>query len=276
MSPAGVLLLVRRSWSWGIALVVLATTLAPSAWGSEHGLSKSRKGAVAPKRSREHPPRDAREEGIRHPVRPGDTLWSVARRHGVEVEALARANRLAPGARLRVGQQLVIPTAVMASDSQEPPSPAEIVLEHPPRTDGAAFAWPLVTSVASPFGPRGRSWHGGVDLRAERGTPIRAAAPGMVVASTWERGYGNVVKIWHSLDFMTVYAHNHQNLVQVGDWVERGQMIATVGSTGRTTAPHLHFEIRYAGRKYDPLFWLPQPGTFAVASSGRRAESEPE
>jgi murein DD-endopeptidase MepM/ murein hydrolase activator NlpD len=80
----------------------------------------------------------------------------------------------------------------------------------------------------------------------------------MVITSGWERAYGHVVKIWHPSDLMTVYAHNLENVVRVGDWVEQGQVIATVGSTGRATAPHLHFEIRLNGRKYNPTFWLPE------------------
>lgn len=261
---------VRRVW-WGVVLLLPVVMLAPRAWAGESSVHGQRKTALSPKRPHEQPP-----EGIRHTVRPGETLWTVARRHGVEVEVLARANRLRVSQRLRVGQQLMIPTMGMAPDSQEPPSPAEIVLGPPPDANGVGFAWPVSASVASPFGPRGRAWHGGVDIRGERGTPIRAAAPGMVIASGWERGYGRVIKIWHSLDFMTVYAHNHENRVRVGEWVEQGQVIATVGSTGRTTAPHLHFEIRYAGRKYDPLFWLSPPGSVAVASTAPRPGKEPQ
>ena len=80
----------------------------------------------------------------------------------------------------------------------------------------------------------------------------------MVISSGWERAYGRVVKIWHFGDLMTVYAHNLENLVKVGDWVEQGQVIATVGSTGRATAPHLHFEIRLEGRKYNPDVLAPR------------------
>lgn len=261
---------VRHAW-WGVVLLLPLIMLGPPAW-AESTLHGHLKTAVAPKR----PSREQHPDGIRHSVRPGETLWIVARRHAVEVEALARANRLRVDQRLRVGQQLVIPTSTMARDSQEPPSPAEIVLGPPPDANGVGFGWPVAASVASPFGPRGRAWHGGIDIRAERGTPIRAAAPGMVIASGWERGYGHVIKVWHNLDFMTVYAHNHQNRVQVGEWVERGQVIGLVGSTGRTTAPHLHFEIRYAGRKYDPLFWLSPPGSFAVVSTAPRVENEPQ
>jgi murein DD-endopeptidase MepM/ murein hydrolase activator NlpD len=88
----------------------------------------------------------------------------------------------------------------------------------------------------------------------------------MVIQSGWERAYGRVVKIWHFRDLMTVYAHNLENLARVGDWVEQGQVIATVGSTGRATAPHLHFEIRLDGRKYNPAFWLPEPDTLAASA----------
>jgi murein DD-endopeptidase MepM/ murein hydrolase activator NlpD len=95
----------------------------------------------------------------------------------------------------------------------------------------------------------------------------------MVISSGWERAYGRVVKIWHQRDLMTVYAHNLENLVKVGDWVEQGQLIATVGSTGRASAPHLHFEIRLDGRKYDPMFWLPESDVLAASAGepGRTA-----
>ena len=78
------------------------------------------------------------------------------------------------------------------------------------------FIRPVPGPVVSPFGPRGVAWHGGVDFRAERGTPILAAAAGMVISSGWERAYGRVIKIWHLRDLMSVYAHNLENLVKVG------------------------------------------------------------
>jgi murein DD-endopeptidase MepM/ murein hydrolase activator NlpD len=209
-------------------------------------------------------------------VRPGQTVWSIAREHGVSVGALIRVNRLGPNAKLKVGQRLALPLSEVPEGSQEPPSFADIVLEPPPPTPFVQFVRPVPGAVASRFGPRGAAWHGGVDLRAERGSPIRAAAAGMVISSGWERAYGRVVKIWHFQSLMTVYAHNLENLVKVGDWVEQGQVIATVGSTGRATAPHLHFEIRLDGRKYDPTFWLPDTDVLA-ASAGEpgRATSVP-
>jgi murein DD-endopeptidase MepM/ murein hydrolase activator NlpD len=88
----------------------------------------------------------------------------------------------------------------------------------------------------------------------------------MVIAAGREPAYGNVVKIWHHEDLMTVYAHNERNLVRVAEWVERGQVIATVGATGRATAPHLHFETRLSGRKHDPRFWLAEPDRVELAS----------
>jgi murein DD-endopeptidase MepM/ murein hydrolase activator NlpD len=199
-----------------------------------------------------------------HVVAPGQTLWAIAREHGVSVEALIRANGLTPSARLRIGQRLTIPLGDVREGSQEPPSLADIVLERPPAMPAVQLVRPVPGPVVSPFGPRGAEWHGGVDLRAERREPIHAAAAGMVITSGWERAYGHVVKIWHTNDLMTVYAHNYENVAKVGDWVEQGQVIATVGSTGRATAPHLHFEVRLAGRKYNPTFWLPEVEALAA------------
>jgi murein DD-endopeptidase MepM/ murein hydrolase activator NlpD len=250
-------------------LISLVVLLLLQPFGAvDAGTQGPRRTAPSPKR----PQRVESEHGLRHVVRGGDTLWSIARRHGVEVQALVQANHLGERRRLRVGERLVIPVNIVPPDRQEPPSPAEIVIGPPPAGGEIAFGWPLVQPVlVSPFGTRGRSWHGGVDLRAEIGTPVRAAAAGLVIATGWEGSYGRVVKIWHHLDFMTVYAHNQENLVHVGDWVEQGQLIATVGNTGRSTAPHLHFEIRHQGRKYDPFFWLPPAGSTDVVSTMPRS-----
>jgi murein DD-endopeptidase MepM/ murein hydrolase activator NlpD len=198
-----------------------------------------------------------------HIVEPGQTLWSIAREHSVSVEALIKANRLAPNARLRAGQRLAIPLTEVQEGSQEPPSLADIVLDRPPAIPAVSFIRPVPGPIVSPFGPRGHAWHGGVDLRADRHDPIHAAAAGMVISSGWERAYGHVIKIWHPYDLMTIYAHNLENIVKVGDWVEQGQVIATVGSTGRATAPHLHFEVRLTGKKYNPAYWLPEAEALA-------------
>ena len=212
--------------------------------------------------------------GIAHIVRPGQTLWSIAREHGVPIEALIRANGLTPTSKLRTGQHLSIPLSEVQEGSEEPPSLADIVLERPPATPAVSFIRPVPGPIVSPFGSRGVVWHGGIDLRADRHDPIHAAAAGMVISSGWERAYGHVVKIWHVNDLMTVYAHNLENLAKVGDWVEQGQVIATVGSTGRATAPHLHFEIRLTGRKYNPIFWLPEVDAIPDPVRDLRSPSE--
>jgi murein DD-endopeptidase MepM/ murein hydrolase activator NlpD len=149
---------------------------------------------------------------------------------------------------------------------QKPAFPADIGLGRPARLGRVVFIWPVAAPLGSGFGPRRDGWHAGIDLLAERGTPIRAAADGVVVASGWEHAYGRVVKIWHPDDLLTVYAHNQENYAGAGEWVEQGQVIATVGSTGRATAPHLHFEIRREGKKYDPRFWLPPRDGVDVAA----------
>jgi len=256
-----------RDWAswWAVAAAVLLGFVTTQPVGAEPKRPGTK--AAPAKRSR---PSLAPSASLGHIVRPGQTLWGIAREHGVAVEALIRANRLAPDARLQVGQRLNLPLSEVPEGSQEPPSLADIVLERPPPTPLVQFIRPVPGPFASPFGPRGVAWHGGVDLRAERGAPIVAAAAGMVITSGWERAYGRVVKIWHPSDLMTVYAHNLENLAKVGDWVEQGQVIATVGSTGRATAPHLHFEIRLNGRKYNPAFWLPEPDTLAAAAGDLR------
>ena len=119
-------------------------------------------------------------------------------------------------------------------------------------------AVPLAGRVTSGFGPRSDpftgepSTHLGVDVGAPEGTPIRAPAPGVVVRAGPRGGYGNAVEIDHGDGVVTVYGHASEILVSTGEKVEAGREIARVGSTGRSTGPHLHFEVRVAGRAVDP------------------------
>lgn len=137
----------------------------------------------------------------------------------------------------------------------------------PPRAQAAddslvslpSFVYPLITThKTSKFGLRKhpirkyKQHHNGVDLSAPEGTPIRAVLDGIVVYSSRYKGYGNLVTIMHRGGFTTLYGHCQRIVVQTGQKVHAGQIIAYSGSTGLATGPHLHFEIRYNGRPVDP------------------------
>lgn len=123
--------------------------------------------------------------------------------------------------------------------------------------------------VSSRFGPRDGRPHEGIDIRAELGTPIRAAAAGIVTFAGVQRGYGRMLVLLHSPGFSTAYAHNQSLLVSVGDRVKRGQVVATLGESGRTTGPNLHFEVRKNGRPVDPIAYFRRPSGPAVTASRR-------
>ena len=110
-----------------------------------------------------------------------------------------------------------------------------------------------------PFTGR-RIFHEGVDFSAATGTPIVAAAGGVVVYSDFHPEYGNMVDVDHGNDFVSRYAHASKRLVRLGQVVVRGQKIAEVGSTGRSTGPHLHFEVRHKGSPQNPSRFLKMPG----------------
>lgn len=191
-----------------------------------------------------------------HVVRRGETLWRISQRYGTTVTALQRANHISDPTALRAGQRLKIPSRTRVSASTKTGTwTGSNPKGHSP---SARLAWPLQARVSSGFGKRGRANHDGIDLPAPSGTPIRAAESGRVVHSDSRlAGYGNMIIIKHAGKVSTVYAHNRANLVKVGEFVKKGQVIAEVGRTGRTTAPHLHFEVREDGRARNPLSYLP-------------------
>jgi len=111
--------------------------------------------------------------------------------------------------------------------------------------------------VSSPFGPRGDSHHDGIDISAAEGAPVRASRAGHVLYSDQLPGYGNLIIVAHDQGYATVYAHNRENRRRVGDEVRQGDVIGTVGSTGKTSGPNLHFEIRKDNVARNPLYFLP-------------------
>lgn len=126
------------------------------------------------------------------------------------------------------------------------------------------LSWPVpgYSSISSYYGYRihpifnTKKFHAGIDIPAPMGTPVKAAMSGIVIFSGWQGGYGNVVMISHGGDLVTVYAHNSSNKVSVGDYVDRGQTIALMGSTGFSTGSHSHFEVRINGSTVNPLAYL--------------------
>ncbi len=113
-------------------------------------------------------------------------------------------------------------------------------------------------------------FHAGIDFNGPRGSPIHAVADGVVVFSGRRPGYGNTVEIDHGNGYRTRYAHNDRNLVKVGDRVRVGDMIATMGRSGRTTGVHLHFEVWRHGRPVDPAPYLRGDRSLRLAERANR------
>jgi len=118
-----------------------------------------------------------------------------------------------------------------------------------------SLTWPVParTTVSSPFGTRNGRLHGGIDIPAPTGTSVVAADSGTVLTARWSNSFGNYITISHGNGVVTLYAHLSTMSVRAGDTVSRGQHIGGVGSTGNSTAPHLHFEVRINGARVDPM-----------------------
>jgi murein DD-endopeptidase MepM/ murein hydrolase activator NlpD len=128
--------------------------------------------------------------------------------------------------------------------------------------------WPLKQGrVSSKFGWRGRRMHKGIDIAAPKGTPMFAVESGIVTKAQTMRGYGKMIEIKHSEMYSTRYTHNSRNFVKVGDYVRKGQLIGLVGSTGRSTGPHVHFEVLQAGVAINPVKYLAAMDSFKLSEN---------
>ena len=130
-------------------------------------------------------------------------------------------------------------------------------------TQSGAMQWPVAGNVTSGFGERknplgpGDDFHPGLDIAAESGTPIMASASGRVVSAGPDGGYGNLIVLDNGNGVTTRYAHCSQIFARVGEAVIAGETIGAVGSTGASTGPHLHFEVRVNDKPVDPSLYLP-------------------
>jgi lipoprotein NlpD len=210
---------------------------------------------------------DDNPPGTWHVVKAGETPAQIAQSAGIPLEDLLEINGLRRGQTLQPGRLIFVlspqrPTgsapvpeqtaATAAGGAEDPGLPSA-------RVDKAPLKWPLAVPVlTSLYGKRWGREHEGIDLSAPPGTPVLAAADGEVIyAGNQVRGYGNMVVVQHTGDMLTVYAHNSVLLVRTGDRVSLGKPIAKVGSSGHSTGPHLHFEVRRGENPQDPLPFLP-------------------
>ena len=205
-------------------------------------------------------------EGIIHSVRLDETLSEIASLYEAEVDdivafagnGLSNPDMLVEGSTILVpGGRVVQPAAaaIRPPPPAEPPVPARPSVA-PGAVSISGFIWPVVGIITSYFGP----WHPlGIDVSAPVGTPIAAAAGGQVVFVGGDAccSYGLHVEIKHDETYLSLYAHLDSFTVGLGDYVEQGEVIGYGGLTGRTTGPHLHFEIRRHSVHQDPLLYLP-------------------
>lgn len=140
---------------------------------------------------------------------------------------------------------------IQAAQSAAPPAGAPS-----PNAGSGAFIWPCSGPMTSPFGWRWGRMHEGIDIGCGYGAPAYASAAGTVIVAGWFGGYGNLVVIDHGNGISTAYGHNSSVSVSVGQSVSQGQVIAAIGSTGNSTGPHSHFEVRVNGSPVDPLGYL--------------------
>ncbi|MBQ7215742.1 MAG: M23 family metallopeptidase, partial [Synergistaceae bacterium] len=149
-------------------------------------------------------------------------------------------------------------TAPNTPAKEEKPTDSEEAV----RRDRGGFRWPVMGRINSPFGwrqhpiTRRKDFHTGIDIKADRNDPIKAAGSGRIVYSGWMGGYGKVLVIEHPNGQSTLYAHCSTLLAGKGASVSSGQLVARVGTTGRSTGPHLHFEVRNGNSPVNPIKYL--------------------
>ena len=225
------------------------------------------------------------QEGIFYVMKKGENIEAVSKRYGVSMSKIRQVNVEKDVAALKTGDEIFLPGArpeglvdhkdvkivevkksapakstktTKAAAKVEKPSGSEVAV----RRAKGGFRWPVMGRINSPFGWRQhpvtkrRDFHTGIDIKAARNDPIKSAGSGRVVYSGWMGGYGKVLVVEHPNGQSTLYAHCSTLSVGKGASVSSGQTIARIGTTGRSTGPHLHFEVRNGNSPVNPIKYL--------------------
>lgn len=187
---------------------------------------------------------------ISYTVKQGDTIYTIAEKYHADPQTIVDFpnNEIGEDFQLKVGQIIIIPNGY-EDDSQAPPPP--------PIAHGTGqFAWPTVGGRITQYA---YYWHAGsIDIAIPTGTSVNAADDGTVEYAGWDKtGYGNTVLISHGDGLTSRYGHLSKITVVVGQGIHRGDSVGLSGSTGHSTGPHLHFEVRRNGNPIDPMTLLP-------------------
>jgi len=187
---------------------------------------------------------------VRHVVSPGENPWQICKKYKIKMEDLIALNNISDPSRLKPGLELIIPGTRPSGTSLGFRYPLEEVVIN------SGYGMRIHPILRRPM------FHRAIDFQAKRGTPVYAAADGIVRFSRRSGEKGNTIVIDHGNGYKTVYAHLLSMSVKTGQRVKQGQRIAKSGSTGRTTGPHLHFEVWDSRKHINPLYVLPPlPGT---------------
>ncbi|MBI9030930.1 peptidoglycan DD-metalloendopeptidase family protein [bacterium] len=216
------------------------------------------------------------KDGLVYRVQSGDNLYRISRNFGITVSQIKDLNSLDSDL-ISIDQELYIKKfdskktqkkKIEVAEKRDKIAEPKVSKSKAPATPYTspnageatsfpqewkdAFLLPVSGRLSSPFGMRGGRLHKGVDITAPPGTEIKVAFSGTVTYTGFLRDYGNVIIVEHGKEVVTVYAHNEINLVKKSDKVNKGDVIARLGSTGKSSGPHLHFEIRVANKPIDP------------------------
>lgn len=196
------------------------------------------------------------QDGVFYKIKKGDTLDKIGKAYGIPADRIKKGNpEGALDSALQEGQEIFLPGG-------RPETTVTAAVQKKGETVSAgsrSYRWPVIGKINSPFGwrrhpiTRRRDFHTGIDIKAPRGRAIKAAKAGRVEYAGWMGGYGRVVVIRHNDGLSTLYAHCSSLSVRNGQSVSQGQTVASVGTTGRTTGPHLHFEVRRGKSPTNPL-----------------------
>lgn len=199
-------------------------------------------------------------------VKRGDTLYKISRQTGTSVSELARLNGISPPYTIEVGQRLKYNGTAKTGSSKGSTKTAKVVPSSAvpqsswPPVGQRCWRWPASGKVVMGY-TTSEGGNKGIDIAGPRGQAVYAAGAGKVVyAGSQLRGYGNLIMIKHSEEYITAYAHNDTLLVNNGESVKIGQKIATMGSTDSDSV-RLHFQLRYKATAIDPIRYLPPQGS---------------